>query len=119
MYNQTGFSSIKANKLNVPLMSEEQAVYGKAIRHIEHWLEENKVFCHEIYIDRDVVNQEKHILRCTLRAIDRFSDRVHIFSILFRDISMEMSYRGVSQKPDHFEPGDITINRGGNDNTFN
>jgi hypothetical protein len=114
MYNQTSFSSVKTNRLNVPLLSEEQAIYGKAIRYIEQWLQENKVFCHEIYIDRETVNHEKHILRCTLRAVDRFADKVHIFSISFREVRMEMSYRGVSQKPDHYEPGDITIYRGSN-----
>lgn len=113
MYNQASFSSVKAKRLHVPLMSEEQAIYNKAIKNITQWLEENKVFCHEIHIDRDTINHEKHLLRCTLRAIDRFNDKVHIFSITFREISMEMSYRGATQKPDFFDDGDIIISNGG------
>ncbi len=82
----------------------------KAVKYIEEWIKDNGVICHELHFNWRLVSREKDLLMCSVRAIDTFSDRAYLFEWDCRRSRFEISYLGMSQKPEDFTQGDYIVN---------
>lgn len=93
-----------------PSFSAKRALVFDRVRgHIARWLGEQGIYFYEVFFDQELMSEDGDRFRYTVRVIDRYQRRAHLFRLEFRDGSFELGYVRMSQNPALLRPGGVRM----------
>ena len=100
---------INNSKPKLAFQQKHELACNKAYQFVSEWVKENKKDCNEIYFDRGIISKEKDFFKYTIRAVEQYLRRAHLFELKYNKNSLEISFINTSQNPKDLQPGDLRV----------
>ncbi len=79
-------------------------VFDRVRGHIERWIREQGIYFFDVFCEREESGAGADGFCYTVRVIDRYQRRAHLFRLRFRNGSFELGYLRMSQNPALLRP---------------
>jgi hypothetical protein len=90
-------------------LKKQQLICNNASKYVLEWLHEHNKECTELLFDAQFFSDERDFYKYTIRALDRDSENVYLFELMYDHSNIEVGYLYTGAKSLSFMPADIIV----------